>query len=200
MTRPLPHHSEVTRLLQAWDDGDSDALHRLMPLIFDELRSIARARFVDERKNHTLQPTALINELFIRLTGEGGGKWRNRARFFAAVSERMRHILIDHARKRSASKRGGDVPVQPLQVLGEVAESPAMDAANLLALDQALTRLGGMDARKARIIELRYFAGLSVAEVAEIMDISLRTAKREWAMARAWLFHELQPRGRSHEG
>ena len=181
----------VTVLLNQWRRGDRDALDKLMPMVFTELHRIARARFNDERANHTLQPTALVGELFIRLLGESPNQWRDRAQFYAAMAERMRHLLIDHARRRNAEKRGGDRTLIPLEICGDQGEVMEIETVELLALDQALTKLATYDERKARIVELRYFAGLTLEEAASAMEISLRTAQREWSLARSLLRHEM---------
>lgn len=193
---PQENH-EVTRLLQVWDGGDPKALEALMPLIFEDLQRIARSRFSGEKASHTLQPTALVNELYMKLMGESGRGWKSRAQFFAAAADRMRQILIDHARKKNASKRGGDRTLIPLDAMGEENAGGGNNTVDLLALNEALTRLEAYDARMARVVTLRYFAGLSVEETAHVLDISPRTAKREWSMAKTMLRQELDAMGGS---
>lgn len=183
--------SEITRILLDWNQGDRKALDRLMPLVFDTLHQIARYRFADERSGHTLQPTALISELYMRFMGEEQPNWKNKAHFFGAVSEMMRRILVDHARKFRAAKRGQDKIATPEWPLEEMAAPSKIDAHTMLSLDKALSKLNQMDARQCRIVELRFFAGLSTKEVSGILAIGERTVKREWASARAWLFREL---------
>jgi len=190
---------EITQLLKDWDAGNGNALKALMPLIFEDLQRLARARFARENNSHTLQPTALVNELYLRLMGEKDRGWQNRAQFFAAAADRMRQILIDHARKKLSSKRGGDRTLIPLEAMGEDNAGGKNNQVDLLALDEALTRLEAYDTRMARIVVLRYFAGLSVEETAEVLKISSRTAKREWAMARTMLRHELDTMGEGNE-
>ncbi len=163
----------------------------LMPLILDDLKRIARARFANEKSNHTLQPTALVNELYLKLCAETGREYMNRAQFFGAAADRMRHILIDHARKKSASKRGGERTLIPLESMGEENAESFSNPLDLLALDEALTRLEAYDPRMARVVVLRYFAGLSISETAQVLSTSPRTAKREWAIAKTMLRHEL---------
>ena len=188
---------EITKLLYAWNEGDQQAFERLMPMVFDELQRIARRRFNGERGHHTLQPTALVNELFLRLVGDRGSGFRNRAQFFAAVADRMRHILIDHARSRAAAKRGGDRTLIPLELAGEVGAGGNISEVDLLALDQALQQLEANDPRKARIVTLRFFAGLTLKEAADVMELSLRQANREWAIAKVWLLDFLEPEATS---
>ncbi len=186
-----PPTSEITQILLDWNLGDANALDRLMPLVFDTLHQIARYRFADERAGHTLQPTALINELYMRFMGEGQPNWKNKAHFFGAVSEMMRRILVDHARKFRAAKRGQDKVAVPGLPLEDMAAPSRIDGDTILALDKALLKLSKMDTRQSRIVELRFFAGLSTKEISDILEIGERTVKREWASARAWLFREL---------
>ena len=184
--------SEITRLLDQWSEGDRDALPRLMPLIVEDLRHIARKYMSTENPGHTLQPTALVNELYLKLMGSRSVSWRNRAQFFAFVSGTMRRLLVDHARGRNTAKRGGSEVVLSLDEtirLPEESRDP-----ELLALDDALEALAQLDARQARIVEMRYFTGLSVQEVAEVEEISPTTVKREWRTARMWLMKEIERR------
>jgi RNA polymerase sigma factor (TIGR02999 family) len=179
---------EVTALLKEWSAGDRGALERLMPLVYDELRRLAAAHLKSERGNHTLQPTALVHEAYLRLVGQRSVSWANRAHFFGIAAQMMRRVLVDHARKRQAAKRTpGTVHVD----LGTSETADADRAPELLALDQALTELEKLDPRQAKVVELRFFAGLSVEETAEVAGISTATVKREWKTARAFLRHEI---------
>jgi len=184
---PLPP-DEVTRLLVAWRDGQPGALDRLIPLVYDELRRQARRQLRRERVGHTLQPTALVHEAFLRLAGQSQAQWQNRRQFFAVASRVMRRVLVDQARARAASKRGDGLTRVALDDAVATGASPDVD---VLALDQALDRLEQLDPRQARVVELRYFGGMSAAEAAEAVGLSLATVNRDWAMARAWLFREL---------
>jgi RNA polymerase sigma factor (TIGR02999 family) len=179
---------DVTALLREWAAGDRAALERLMPLVYAELRRLAARQLRGERPNHTLQPTALVNETYLRLVGQQSVPWANRAHFFAIAAEMMRRVLVDHARKRRAAKRNpGTVYLE----LGESGPEAADRATELLALDDALTELEKLDPRQAKVVELRFFAGLSVEETAEVAGISTATVKREWKTARAFLRDEL---------
>ncbi len=184
-----PQSGEVTGLLIAWNAGDAGAVERLMPLVYAELRDIAERHFRRERPGHTLQPTAVVHEAYFRLVDQTRVTWKNRGHFFAVASQAMRRILIDYARAREAEKRGGrDTPVT-LDV--GVASSEPVDDMDLLALDEALVRLKALDDGQARIVELRFFGGLSIEETAEAMETSASSVKREFRSARAWLFREL---------
>jgi RNA polymerase sigma factor (TIGR02999 family) len=178
----------VTELLEAWSGGDREALDRLVPLVYAELRRRARAQLARERGAHTLQPTALVHEAFLRLVDQRGARWQNRAQFYAVAAQVMRRILVDHARARAAAKRGGDAVRVALEAVEESGASPEVD---ILALHQTLERLAAQDERQARVVELRYFGGLSVEETAEVLGVAEITVKRDWAMARAWLYREL---------
>ena len=183
----------VTQVLVDWSRGDGAALDRLVPLIYPELRRIAGRQLRRERPDHTLQPTALVHEVFLQLVDQRHATWENRAQFFAVAAQLMRRILVDHARSRHALKRGGQITKVALDLCAvDVAEDPI--AAEVLAVDQALERLAEQDPDQARIVELRFFGGLSVEETAKVMERSARTVKREWRLAKAWLFRELQPR------
>lgn len=181
--------SEVTRLLDRWNDGQTDALSRLMPLIIDDLRNVARKHLAQESEGHTLQPTALVNEVYLRLVGRRSVSWQNRAQFFAFVAGMMRQILVDHARGRQTAKRGsGAIRL----TLDETIRVPNADKdPDLIALDDALKSLSEVDPRQSRIVEMRYFTGLSVQEVAAVEEISPTTVKREWRTAKLWLYREL---------
>jgi RNA polymerase sigma factor (TIGR02999 family) len=182
-----PTH-EVTRLLVAWGDGDKAALDLLMPLVHAELRRLARHYMSRERPGHTLQSTALVNEAYLRLVEQEGMRWENRAHFFGIAARLMRQILVDHARSRQAAKRGGAQVRLSLSKVNRLASAPNV---NLLALDEALSRLEAVDPQKSRIVELRYFGGLGIEETAEVIGMSPATVKRDWSMARAWLRCEL---------
>lgn len=187
--RPEPEPGEVTRLLLAWNAGDPAAVERLMPLVYAELREIAERQFRRERVGHTLQPTAVVHEAYFRLVDQTRVTWKNRGHFLAIAAQAMRRILIDHARARAAAKRGGRENHVTLDV-GIASVEPGDDV-DLLALDEALVRLKELDEPQARIVELRFFGGLSIEETAEVMETSASSVKREFRSARAWLFHEL---------
>jgi RNA polymerase sigma factor (TIGR02999 family) len=180
---------EVTRLLISWSDGDSTALETLMPLIYRSLKKIAHHHLNRERGSHTLQTTALVHEAYMKLVDQNSVQWKNRSHFFAISSQAMRRILIDHARKQIAEKRGG---AEGRKIsLDEVDAVSVNSDQNLVDLDEALCELEKVDPQQSRIVELRYFGGLTVEEAAEVLEISPRTVAREWAMARAWLFRNL---------
>ena len=179
----------VTELLGAWGRGDRSALARLMPLVQGELRLIARGHLSRERPDHTLQPTELVNEAFIRLVDQKRVSWQDRAHFFTIAAQMMRRILVDHARRKRSVKRGaGATRVSLNDAVGTVSPSTV----DIMAVDEALDALGKLDARQARVVELRFFGGLSVEETAAALGISAMTVKREWVTARAWLFHRLR--------
>lgn len=177
----------LTQLLRAWQQGDAPAGEQLVPLVYAELRRIARIKLAAERGGHTLQPTALVHEAWLRLMQQHGADWQNRAQFFAIASQAMRRILVDHARRRQAAKRGAGEPMASVDELADVLVSDVPDD-QLVALDAALERLAALDERQARIVELRFFGGLSVEETAGLLALSPTTVKREWATARLWLF------------
>ena len=182
----LPENS-ATVLLLRWKDGDSKAMEELLPLVYDELRRLARGYLYRERAEHTLQSTALVHEAYLRLI-EQDVEWQSRAHFLGIAAQMMRRILVDHARARSAAKRGEGLRVT-LDEKMAIAEARDLD---VIALDRALTRLAQQDEAQARIVEMRFFAGLSIEETAEVLGISPATVKRDWAMAKAWLTRELQ--------
>jgi len=184
-----PSAQEVTALLKEWSAGDRDALERLMPLVYGELRQLAASHLRSERGDHTLQPTALVHEAYLRLVGQRSVSWANRAHFYGIAAQMMRRVLVDHARRRLAAKRSpGTLYVD----LGDEAAVAAPDRVpELLSLDRALTELERLDPRQARVVELRFFAGLSVEETAEVAGVSTATVKREWRTARAFLRHEI---------
>jgi RNA polymerase sigma factor (TIGR02999 family) len=180
--------NEVTRLLQDWRRGDREALDKLTPLVYGELRRLARNYLRGERKDHTLEGTALVHEAYMRLVGYTNLEWQNRAHFFGVAARVMRQILIDHARKHRTDKRGGGRVALPLE---EAAVFSEERAASLVALDDALEALAAIDPQKARIIELRYFGGLGIEEIAEVMGISVSSVRRHMRMAEAWLHREV---------
>ena len=180
--------SEITDLLHHLGEGDQSAVNRLFAAVYQELRSMAGRFFRKEAKGITLQPTALVHEAYLKLVDQSAVDWQGRTHFFAVAAQAMRRVLVDHARRRGAAKRGGQQNRLPLEedlVPGHVADS------HLLAVDEALSKLAQLDPRQAQLVELRFFGGLSVAEAAEVLGISKRTAEREWTMVRAWLRREL---------
>jgi RNA polymerase sigma-70 factor, ECF subfamily len=180
--------SGITQLLARWSEGDEDALQSLMPLVYDELHRLAASYLRKERRQHTLQPTALVNELYLKIFDQQRTNWRNRAQFFGVAAQMMRRILVDHARAHHASKRGGD---RFLVSLRNIAAFGAQPDADLLALHDLLNRLETIDPNQARIVELRFFGGLTIEETAEVMQISHATVEREWRTAKAYLKREL---------
>jgi RNA polymerase sigma factor (TIGR02999 family) len=183
---------DVTRLLQDWAGGQREALDKLIPAVHDELRKLAGGRMRHERPDHTLQVTGLVNEAYMRLIDQKRVQWRDRRHFFAIASECMRRILVDYARQRGTKKRGGDKVMVELDEFVDAAEERGI---NLIALDDALAALNELDPRQAKIVELRYFGGLTVAEIAETLDVSPATIKREWDTARIWLAAQLKKDG-----
>jgi RNA polymerase sigma-70 factor, ECF subfamily len=183
-----PSRTDITQWLAVCREGDTAALEQLLPLVYDQLHRQAMRAFSRERPGHTLQPTALVNEVYLRLADQHATKWQNRAQFFGIASQMMRRILVSHARARHAAKRGGGETMITLQE--GLAAAPQRDI-NLLALDEALQRLEAIDAEKSRMVELRFFSGLSVEETAEVMGISPRTVDRQWQIAKAWLHREI---------
>jgi len=180
--------ADVTILLSQLAEGDQSVVPRLMPLVYDELRRLAAGYMRRERSDHTLQATALVNEAYLRLVAQRGTNWKNRAHFFGVAAQSMRRILIDHARGQLRNKRGGH---QQKISLDELPIFAAEQSRELVAVDEALSRLEKLDARQCRIVELRFFGGLSAKETAEVLGISLRAVEREWSLARAWLYWEL---------
>jgi len=179
---------EVTQLLLAWSAGDRAALGRLMPLVFDELRRMARRYLDGEDPRHTLQPTALVHEVYLRLVDRRQVSWQNQAHFFGFAAQLMRRILVEHARGRQTGKRGGGQ--RPLSIEAFV-DLPERRDLEILRVDEALTALAQKDERQARIVEMKVFGGLEIKEIAEVLGISPTTVKREWATAKLWLFREL---------
>ncbi len=186
--------SEVTQLLSAIGQGDRQATAELLPLVYDELRRLARAHMAGERAEHTLQATALVHEAYLRLVGDSDTPWDNRGHFFSAAAEAMRRILIEHARSRNAQKRGGALERVELNDALSPLALPAENLENLLALDEALTQLAIEAPAKAELVKLRYFAGLSLEQAADALKISPATAKRYWAYCRAWLYKRVAAR------
>lgn len=180
----------VTQLLIEWREGDESALDRLMPLVYDEMRRLAHHYMRRERPDHMLQTTALVNEAYLKLVDHKGMRWQNRAHFYAVAAQAMRRILVDHARARDYKKRGGGQ--QPVE-LSEATVVADEQCAELIALDDALTDLAALDFRKSRIVELRYFGGMSIDETAEVLGVSAVTVMRDWSTAKAWLLRELSP-------
>jgi len=180
--------SPVTQLLVRWRSGDSDALHELMPLVYQELRRLAHSYIRRERPDHTLQSTALVHEAYVRLTGSAPPQWEDRAHFFGIAAHLMRQILVEHARSHKAGKRGGGVANLAIE---DAADSRQSSNVDIVALDDALNELARIDKQQSRIVELRFFAGLSIEETARLLTVSPSTVKRDWNMARIWLFREL---------
>jgi len=181
--------SRISLLLRAAADGDEQAQHELIPIIYDELHAIAEAHLRGERPDHTLQPTELVSEAYLRLAA-GPDAFHNRAHFFGAAARAMRRVLVDHARRRAANKRGGDRRRVTFEDMAVEAEEPAVD---VIALDEALDALAREDGRVARVVEMRFFVGLSIEETATTMGISSATVKRDWTYARAWLLERMSP-------
>ncbi len=190
------HANDLTGLLIEWRDGDRAALDRLTPLVYDEIRRIAHRYVQREREGHTLQTTALINEAYLRLAGSKDIDWQNRAHFFAVTAQVMRHILIDHARRRRYVKHGGEAQRVSFDLaINEAVQMSHPRAAELVALDEALNEFAKLDPRKSRVVELRYFGGLSLEETAEVLEISEMTVRRDWRAAKAWLFRRMKDEG-----
>jgi RNA polymerase sigma factor (TIGR02999 family) len=183
-----PSRHVITGLLRAWSDGDRTALDRLVPLVEGELRRLARGYMRRERKNHTLQATALVNEVFLRLTDASRLEWQDRAHFLAISARLMRQVLVDHARSRGYAKRGGGAQRVSLDETTLVASERSID---LVALDRALEGLAALDRRRSQVVELRYFGGLNVEETAHVLHVSAETVKRDWRLAKLWLLREL---------
>jgi RNA polymerase sigma factor (TIGR02999 family) len=182
---------DVTRLLREWRSGRQDALDRLMPLVYEELHVIASRHVAHEWRVGALQTTALVNEAYLKLVGQQGVDWQNRAHFFAIAATVMRRILVDSARRERRAKHGGGVTPLPLDDALPIADPLTVDMVDALALDVALRKLEGIDAGQARIVELRFFGGLTVEETAEVIGASAATVKREWALAKGWLYAQM---------
>jgi RNA polymerase sigma factor (TIGR02999 family) len=200
---PTHPHADLTAVLAAASAGNQAALAGVLPLVYDELRALADEHLRRERAGHTLQATALVHEAYLRLVGQHQADWRNRAHFLALAAQAMRRILVDHARARAREKRGGGAPVISLdESAAEVGAPGASDAsgADLLAVDDALARLARLDPDAARVVEMRFFAGLDGAQAAAVMGVSERTVWRHWRFARAWLYRELGGAGAPARG
>ncbi len=190
-----PTDQNLTSLLQAWNRGQHDALEEIIPVVYDELHKLARRYMSDERSGHTLQPTALVNEAYLRLLDSTSLTWQNRSHFFAVCGRIMRRILVDWARSRKALKRGSDLPLLELEESLVITGCPGTD---LVALDDALKALAVLDDRKCQVVELRFFAGLSAKETAEVLGVSEETVLRDWKLAKSWLRRELNLQ--NHQG
>lgn len=186
----MPFEEDVSRLLGQLGQGERDALDRLFPLLYAELRRMARRQLARERPDHTLDSVALVNEAYLRLADHGRLECQNRAHFFAVAARAMRAVLVDHARARIAAKRGGGAPPLPLD--GLAAAIPQEHAEHLIALDQALHKLAAVNAQASQTVECRYFGGLTLEEVAAVMNLSIATVRRRWSFAKAWLQRELR--------
>ena len=191
MTQP-PRQHEITELLAEWRDGNQSALDELYPLVYNELHRLARSYMSRERKGHTLQTTALINEAYVRLVDQKNVQWANRSHFFAISAQIMRRILIDHARRHAYAKRGGGAQQVSLEEAATVAPDLGLE---LIRLDEALKSLAEMDPLRSKVVELRYFGGLNNEEIAGVLQISENTVTRDWNMARAWLYQQLTGSG-----
>jgi RNA polymerase sigma factor (TIGR02999 family) len=183
-----PDSKQVTKLLEAWSGGEERAFDELLPLVYDELHRMAKRYMSSQPSGHTLQTTALIHEAYLKLADRKGRHWQDRAHFFAVAARAMRHILVDHARSRRTEKRGGATQIISLEETALVSDERA---AEVVALDDALKRLSALEARKGRVVELRYFGGLSVEETAEALNVSPETVMRDWRFAKTWLLREL---------
>jgi RNA polymerase sigma factor (TIGR02999 family) len=183
-----PSPESITQLLIEWRDGDEKALDRLMPLVYEELNRLAHRYMRRERPGHSFQTNDLVNEAYLRLVDHKGMRWQNRAHFYAVAAQAMRRILVDRARSRASVKRGGRIQLVDLE---EGQTAPEKQAAELVALDDALTNLAAVDSRKAKVVEMRYFGGMSVEETAEALEISPVTVMRDWNTAKAWLLRAL---------
>lgn len=191
MTGPNPTPpGDVTGLLVAWNGGDREALEKLVPLVYEELRRRAQRALAKERRGHTLQPTALVHEAYMRLVDQNRVPWQNRFHFYAVSARAMRQVLVDHARRRLADKRDGGRTFVPLSRAGVEAATPP-PSLDVLALDQALERLASLDPRQAKLVELRVYGGLTIDEAAEALDVSAATVSRDWRHAEAWLHREM---------
>ena len=180
---------DVTKLLQRWGDGDTEAFEALIPLVYDELRKLAASHLQRERGGHTLQPTGLVHEAYMRLSDRPTGSWRGRAQFYAVASQVIRRVLVDHARSRLRQKRGGGVP--HLMIIDSAIDWPDQRSVQITQLEDALLALAELDETQARIVELRFFTGLTIEKTAEVLEMSPASVKRAWSSARAWLLLEL---------
>ena len=194
MSASSPARGEITQLLVAWAGGDAASVDRLMPLVYNELRSMARMYVRRGDRDHTLQRTALVHEAFLRLVDQRVA-WKNRSQFYGLAAQIMRRIAIDDSRRRTRLKRGSDAERVPIELMGEVAGEAGMDHVDAILLDRALTALESVDPAAAKLVELRFFGGLTVEETAETLGQSPSTVKREWAAARAWLYRQMTSAG-----
>lgn len=188
----MPGQDEVTRLLQEWRNGSQEALDRLIPLVYAELRTLAARYLSRERQDHTLQTTALVHEAYVKLIGQHSVEWQNRAHFFGIAANLMRRILVDDARHRRRQKRGAGVKPEALDEVPVAAEESPLDVVDTIALDRALSELEKLDPQQARLVELRFFGGLTVEEAATVLEVSPSTVKREWAIAKGWLYRAIK--------
>ena len=186
----MQSRDDISQLLTRWSNGDQEALDKLMPMVYSELRKLANNYLRRERRDHTLQPTALVNEAYLKLVDQKAAKWQNRTHFYGIAAQLMRRILVDHARQKHAEKRGGsDQERLSITSAGELAAKPELD---VLALHEALEELATLDPQQERIVELKFFGGLSIEETAEVLGIGHATVERDWKMARAWLRGKLE--------
>jgi RNA polymerase sigma-70 factor (ECF subfamily) len=193
----IPSPKSISQLLTEWRDGDETALNRLIPLVHDELRRLAHHYMRREQPGHSLQTTDLVNEAYLRLVDHKGMQWQNRAHFYAVAAQAMRRILVDHARSRNCAKRGGGERRVGLEQVADLAQDKAIE---MIMLDDALTKLAALDQRKSKIVELRYFGGMSVEETAEVLGISPVTVMREWSTAKGWLLRAMSPEAQDYSG
>jgi RNA polymerase sigma factor (TIGR02999 family) len=184
-----PETADITQLLLDWREGNKNALDDLMPLVYDELRRLAQVYMRGQKAGHTLQTTALVNEAYLRLVDSSRVRWKDRAHFFAISAQLMRRILVDSARSRNSLKRGGEI--QKVELDDEAVAALTENKIDLIALDEALKELAELSPRQSKVVELKYFGGLTETEVAEALEISERTVKRDWSVARAWLFRKI---------
>lgn len=185
---PVSENKDITKLLVEWSDGNSEALDELMPIVYDELHRMAKNYMSNQPTHHTLQTTALINEAYVKLADSREKIWQDRAHFFAVAASVMRNILVDHARSKNADKRGGQTQIVSLDDVAEISDERASE---IIKLDDALNLLSAEDERKGRVVELRYFGGLSIEETAEVLKVSTKTVIRDWRFSKSWLLQEL---------
>lgn len=184
-----PDQGQITELLNRWSQGDKRALDEVMPLVYQDLRRLSQYYLQDERPGHTLQSTALVHEVYLRLCGQQESEWTGRAHFFAVAAKMIRRILVDHARQKSAAKRGGKVHPQPLE---EALTIPVQPEVDLVTLNEAMEELAAFDLRKSQVVEMRFFAGLAARDIATVLRVTEPTVRRDWNIARAWLYRRLQ--------
>src|SRR5215469_12636376 len=184
-----PDQRQITELLNRWSQGDKRALDEVMPLVYEDLRRLSQYYLQDERPGHTLQSTALVHEVYLRLCGQQEPDWTGRAHFFAVAAKMIRRILVDHARQKSAAKRGGMMRSDPLE---EAVTVPVQADIDTLLLDESLNELAAFDSRKSQVVEMRFFGGLSAKDIATVLDTTEATVRRDWNIARAWLYRRMQ--------